>query len=238
MARGHSTDPEALRVRQMKFQSGKYGYLFDTESHSIFFGNKDSQLQNLEAEFPQFEFFKVHQVHGHRCIEAQHSEPLIQADAHWTNGTGKALLISTADCMPILCYSLTEKKILAIHAGWRGIENRITLSSIESTFKSTNDLFVYIGPHILKDCFEIEAELAEKIIGPENHDLGFAKTSHSAGKVYLDLFSLLKMQLVRMGIESRQIHFFERNTVKDHDFHSYRRDRERSGRQLSFIVQK
>lgn len=222
----------------MKFESGKYGYFLDTESHSIFFGAKDSQIQNLKAEFPQFEFFKVHQVHGDRCVQAQPSEPMIQADAHWTQTPGRALLISTADCMPIMCYSQSEKKVLAIHAGWRGVENRITLSSIESTFQSPNDLKVYIGPHILKDSFEIESQIAEKIIGPQNQDLGLTHTSHAAGKVYLDLFSLLKMQLIRMGIDHRQIHLFERNTVKDLSFHSYRRDHERSGRQLSFIVLK
>lgn len=224
----------------MIFQKVKYGYSLETETHFVFFGNKDSQLQNLKVEFPNFEFLRVHQVHGDRCVQAKDTDPLTQADAHRTNQKGKALLISTADCMPVVCYSPSEQKILAIHAGWRGVENRITLSSIKSTFQSTRDLMVYVGPHILKDSFEIESELAERIIGPDFLSFAptFTKPSLTAGKVYMNLFSILSHQLQKLGLDPNQIQFFEKNTVTDAEFHSHRRDREKSGRQLSFIALK
>lgn len=221
----------------MSFQKRKYGYSFETETHFVFFGNKDSQLNNLKAEFSEYEFLRIHQVHGDRCVQAQQTDPLTQADAHWTDQPNKALIISTADCMPLLCFSPSEKKVLAIHAGWRGVENRITLSSIKSTFQSTLDLVVYIGPHILKDSFEIETEIGKRIVGPKylTQFLDLAQPSASSGKVYLDLLSLIMHELQDLGVAPERIQTFERNTVIDTEFHSYRRDREKSGRQLSFI---
>ncbi|MFN9068966.1 MAG: laccase domain-containing protein, partial [Bdellovibrionales bacterium] len=52
----------------------------------------------------------------------------------------------------------------------------------------------------------------------------------------VDLNVLLLDQLVSLGIQADQIKWLNLDTKSDLRFHSHRRDRELSGRQISFIA--
>ena len=62
------------------------------------------------------------------------------------------LCISTADCIPVLCYDTRRKVIAAIHAGWRGTVKRIvekTLDKMAALYGTKGeDVQAYIGPGI------------------------------------------------------------------------------------------
>ena len=55
---------------------------------------------------------------------------------------------------------------------------------------------------------------------------------------YLDLNKFIKVDLVKKGVESNKIKIDNSCTFGDSTLHSYRRDKESSGRMLSCIVVK
>ena len=67
------------------------------------------------------------------------------------------LCISTADCIPVLCYDTRRKVIAAIHAGWRGTVKRIVEKTLDKMVElygtKGEDVQAYIGPGISLDVF-------------------------------------------------------------------------------------
>ncbi|MBP5666569.1 MAG: peptidoglycan editing factor PgeF [Salinivirgaceae bacterium] len=86
-------------------------------------------------------------------------------DALITNRRGIALMVLTADCVPVLLYDPATHSAAAIHAGWRGTANGI----IDLTVKKMADVFgtkpenlmAAIGPCIGACCFEVGDDVAE-----------------------------------------------------------------------------
>lgn len=215
---------------------GKFiGYVFEQAHAFCFFGSRYVNKDDLRVYFPQFEFAFLKQVHGNQVIKAD-STQMSQADGHFTKETGLAIVSQTADCAPILLIS--DQEVCALHAGWRGVASDIVHAS-KPTFSNPPALAL-IGPHIRKQSFEVGVDVAEQILrakpeGRTDHEFLFTKPEH--GKCRLDLTELIKAQLSHAfpGIE---IHDPGDDTMTSQDFHSFRRDREKAGRQHSFVVLK
>ena len=53
--------------------------------------------------------------------------------------------------MPILICDEKTKLIAAIHAGWKGVKNKIHIKAIKKFIKLDSDLSDYINPYIDKE---------------------------------------------------------------------------------------
>jgi YfiH family protein len=144
--------------------------------------------------------------------------------------------------VPALIFDQKRKVIAAIHAGWRGVANRIipkTLHRLKESGSRPEDLSVYIGPHIQKMNFEVGNDVRDQIIGSlgavpkEDRDLYFDVLDDE--KSLVDLNQVVKTQLHLEGLSSEQVFILHLDTYSNEFFHSYRRDKEKSGRQISFI---
>lgn len=156
-------------------------------------------------------------------------------DALITNKKEVYLIISTADCFPVLVYDKFNKVISAIHSGWRGTQKKILTNAIEmmmANFGSkAENLVVYVGPGISKDKFEVGKEVAAMF--EEMYVFS------SNGKYFIDLNANINDQLKILGIKSENIEFSGLCTFCEEGYlHSYRRDREKSGRMFSVIGMK
>ncbi|RPI17140.1 MAG: peptidoglycan editing factor PgeF [Ignavibacteriae bacterium] len=156
-------------------------------------------------------------------------------DALITSKKDVYLIISTADCYPVLVYDKVNKIVSAIHSGWRGTQKKILTNAIaimtNELGSRAENLVVFIGPGISKDKFEVGKEVAEmfedKYVYP------------SLGKYYIDLKSNILDQLASLGVSISNIEFSGLCTYCEEDYlHSYRRDRESSGRMFSVIGMK
>ncbi len=216
---------------------------FEDKDIVVYFGKKDSQIQHLQQTFPQFNFKRIKQVHGDKIVHTSpHSVDFSkEADAHYTGEKKLALAISTADCIPVMIYSPEPRWIASIHAGWRGVLNQITPKTVNAFIKlgcKPDKLHIFIGPHIGFQSFEVEDSIRDQLLRTINKpEASFSKTSRE-GRSLVSLFSILKNQLQEVGVHESQIHFLDADTFTNLDYHSYRRDKESSGRQLSFIVLK
>ena len=213
----------------VKFQETTDGICYSNDSIVVFFGKKNCDLNQLQKLFPTFQFRGVKQTHSNHFIQSVPDSGSIEADAHWTTEKNTALLIKTADCLPIMVFEESSRKIAAIHAGWRGVAGRIT-PQILNTF-SLIDLF--IGPHILQKSFEVKED-AKALLA--------ASVSNLDSKNYINLSS----QQIKIDLEKIVVHQIGHHRIKNTyslgidtkttpDFHSYRRDQQDAGRNLSFI---
>jgi polyphenol oxidase len=206
------------------FNETEFGFEYKSSDHIVFFGKKNCFLQTLQHIYPHFEFRMLKQTHSDILIGSTTGSDLIEADAHWTAEKNIALVVKTADCIPALIYDPKKEIALAIHAGWRGVENQITKKSLEH-IRSTKDFKIYLGPHIQKQSFECDLDVKNKLDSNSNYSI------QKNNKFYIDLKSILLSQINLTAHVDLNL-----DTVTDLNFNSYRRDKSDAGRNLSFIA--
>lgn len=173
------------------------------------------------------------QVHGNRVLrvgENNWPSDLIdeEADALITSVRGISVGVLTADCVPILIADRKGELVAAIHAGWRGLVEKVITKTIEEFEKDgipAANLVAAIGPCIQVNNYEVSQEIAEFF------DCSCITHENSVYKV--DLSGAARLELNTCGVEGISLN--DRCTYEDSEyFYSFRKD-SASGRQLSFI---
>ena len=228
----------------MNVQQTRFGYEIRTPKFTMLFGGVDAQLPALKEAYSQFQFTRVKQIHSDAVVESRDCSQDYQliADSHFSREKNLALCVATADCVPALIYHEPTGLIASVHAGWRGVANRIIVKTIETLVAqgaSAHQLEVVIGPHIQKNSFEVGLGVRDQIlaglgaINDEEKLLFSEKISDE--KALVDLHQVVKAQLQGAGITADRVFCLHVDTFLNCDFHSHRRDKERAGRQISFI---
>lgn len=222
----------------MNFQECKVGWKYETDSFFILFGNCHSQIENLKKEFSDLEFKRIKQTHSDICVFS--SDQLIEADAQITKEKKEALVISTADCMPVMIYCPTSQQIAAVHAGWRGIQNQIIMKTINLMILNgakAESMTTVIGPHILQKSFEVEEPVCSQL-QKSSYNQSEELYQKSNNKYFVDLLSIAKSQMNHLKVSFNLKNCLLMDTKTNLNLHSYRRDKQQSGRNLSFICLK
>lgn len=170
---------------------------------------------------------QVKQVHGARAVLADEAVGA-EADALVArpSATAVAIGVRVADCVPVLVASLGTGGVAAIHAGWRGVVGGVIASGVERLGRGA--LLAAIGPCIGACCFEVGADVAERI--------GFV-TRRAGDKAFVDLRAAVRAQLRSLGLADDSIEDVPGCTRHEPDrFHSFRRDGAGSGRMLAAIA--
>ena len=161
-------------------------------------------------------------------------------DAVMTNIPGVCVCVSTADCIPVLCYDVRNKAVAAIHAGWRGTVARIvekTLKQMRSAYETRmQDVVAVIGPGISLQSFEVGDEVYQTF-----NDAGFDMDiiARRYSKWHIDLWEANRLQLVSAGVNPDNIEVSGICTYTAfEDFFSARRLGINSGRIISGIMLK
>jgi YfiH family protein len=145
------------------------------------------------------------------------------------------LVVNAADCIPILMFEPNKRITAAVHTGWRGTEKEIlsqTLDRIEKDFGvKSKDLFVYFGPSICKNCYEVDYDVSQKF--PSEF------VTSNEKKYLIDLVGINSMVLKQRGIQDNRIQISALCTFEMKNLlHSYRRDKNKSGRMFAVIGMK
>ncbi len=200
----------------------------------ITFGKKTYDRAHVLSRYPDAKFLK--QIHGHHILK----EPKIQdaeADGQYaTRECSDPLCIVTADCMPIFFFSNTI--IGGVHAGWRGVAQRILPKALSLAFPNApaDKITIVIGPHIGVESFEIGEDVRNQIFASTaSKKLSWFPTT--VGKGRMDLLQVIQQQIEewRQPETSLQNLVITRDTFQDLQFQSFRRDGPSSGRQISHI---
>jgi hypothetical protein len=143
-------------------------------------------------------------------------------DGLWTDEPGRAMLLLTADCMPIaIARGEAERPGLEIlHAGWRGLLAGIVAAGVRAL--GARRLAAAIGPSIGPCCYEVGDEVASPFREAFGDDVV------RDGK--LDLWTSAERALRAAGVE--RVDRFDLCTSCDAGrFFSHRRDHGKTGRQ-------
>jgi YfiH family protein len=156
-------------------------------------------------------------------------------DALVTDTNRVALVITIADCVPILLFDPIQNAIGAVHAGWRGTSNAIVKRAIhkmqEAFNTDTQNVHAFIGPSAGVCCYEVSEEIAVKF---ENKIVPYNKK-----KIFIDLKKENAFQLMQLGVVEGNIEISKHCTICEKQlFHSYRRDGKSAGRMMAVICLK
>jgi YfiH family protein len=180
------------------------------------------------------EYTQVKQIHSGRIVVANGRRGCLDhADALVSSEPGNLIGIRTADCAPILIADPHNRAVAAIHAGWRGAAAGIAAGAVERLVQEfgskPGELLVAIGPAIGPCCFEVGPEVAELF---QNDAL-----LSISGQFTVNLPDAIVRQLVDAGVGPARIDVMRLCTVCTGrgQFHSFRRDKEESGRMVSAI---
>ncbi len=194
------------------------------------FNDKDYKSQNdLEEELIGSKTKKMiflNQNHTDKIAIYPGSDLKNEFDAIITQRKGYYLFLKTADCNPILFFNSKVKVIGAIHAGWRGIEQKIITKTIELAQKKYHlelkDTKFVIGPSIRSCCYEVKQDLVDKFSNSfKNTDNFFIKRGN---KIHFDQIEAIKQEFNNLGLKEENIEIIDQCTHCSNQFFSYRKN--------------
>ena len=165
---------------------------------------------------------------GARGRGARSAAALLAAtDALATAAPGVPLLVSVADCMPVLLAgeSAGGRPALAlVHAGWRGMAAGVLSAAAAALGKLGRLTTAVVGPSIGPCCFSVSDDVGALL------EARYPGVWHD-GRA--DLWACAAQELTAVGLTATEIVAARLCTSCDRRFFSHRRDQGRTGRQAA-----
>jgi len=192
--------------KKLSFKETEHFYIWETDN-DVFLSskNKIEDIDTLKELTGIEKFYYTDQIHSEKItiidkdiFEYSNSDGLISF-----NELKYPLLIRTADCMPVFISSSKVKALL--HAGRKGVELNIFntfLDLIRNKQIKKTEIIFFFGPHICRDCYEINRETRETF----------------------PLFKKAKDYLISSGLDEKQIINSEICSLENKELFSYRRN--------------
>lgn len=165
----------------------------------------------------------MHQIHSDHVVrvDGPRAAPVEATDALVTTVPRLAMVVVTADCVPVLLADARAGVVAAVHAGRVGAQRGVVVRAVEEMLAAganAGDISVLLGPAVSGLHYEVPAEMADAV----EQALPGSRTVTSAGTVGLDLRAGIARQLRGLGIEA--IDADPRCTAADPKLFSHRRD--------------
>lgn len=131
-----------------------------------------------------------------------------EADGLVTDVPGLALVVFSADCIPVLLCDPVRRVIAAVHAGWRGTALGIVERAVEQMRSfgcNPAEIRAAVGPGISQCCFETDEDVPNAMTAA----LGAACLPYlqilPGGRYRVDLKGINAHRLERVGLSARHI---------------------------------
>lgn len=185
---------------------------------------------------PVESIFDVWQVHSGRVVCSDSPRPLQEphqkADAILTDRSDVTLMMRFADCVPILFYDPIRRVVGIAHAGWQGTLVKIAgevVKRMQQTYHcQPGQIMAGIGPSIGPECYEIGADVLEKVAVTFEGRLDEV-IFHKGGKNFFNLWQANRLILQDAGVVN--IEMMEICTAcHTEDWYSHRAEHGSTGR--------
>ena len=180
----------------------------------------------------------LNQVHGTDVVVADSTTThnSTQADAIITNTPDTTLLLSFADCVPIILFDNKNKAAALIHSGWRGTLNGIIQSTVlkmKNAYRcNPANILAAIGPCISTKHYEVSYDIAQQFMRIYPPDSKVVRKI--SNKYYISLVDANIRNLTNSGV--MKIELSNMCTVRDNKyFYSHRLEKNQTGRFGVFI---
>lgn len=208
--------------------------------------NNRRQLADfLQCDLEDFVFAnQTHSANFHKVTTQdrgkgawQQDTAIPDTDALYTFEPNIVLCSLTADCVPVLFYSVDRTLIGTVHSGWQGTVKEITLKLFHHLQQyehcDLSRVHVQIGAALSQEKFEVDEDVYRKF-----HNLGYADEfmfyNAVTQKYHIDNQLTVKKQCTLAGITEANITIDRTCTFLSPEGFSYRQDRQ-AGRHVSFI---
>lgn len=234
----YKDDTMYYQIKDFNFEN-KFNHVFSTRIG----WDQDNIFENMSniMEVPEEKIFRAKQVHGTDILIIKDQNTNVskeEKDGFITNCKGIALATYHADCVPIYFYDTKKDVIGLAHAGWKGTLNNISGSIIDGMIKEydskVEDIIVAIGPSIGVCCYEIGLDLVKLFSEryPKEKDIIIEKGE----KIYLDLWKVNRINLLKLGIKENNIYHSNICTSCRVDkLYSYRKENGTKNRMIAAI---
>jgi YfiH family protein len=183
----------------------------------------DANRERLRALTETRVLVRGHQVHGAqvRIVDEPPSGAPADADGQATAQAGMAMMVLTADCMPVAL--VAPGAVAMVHAGWRGLAAGVLEEGVRvlGTLATDGPLVAIVGPCAGPCCYEVGPEVPLA--------LGLPVVAAGAGRQTIDLRAVAHARLLAAGVA--EVDHARACTICDERFFSRRRDGEQAGRQ-------
>lgn len=225
----------------------------------IYFGQKDTSLcpndfkksrysSQLEAILKQHNLNQVvvlDQIHADTglCVDtinlAGKSSILEhQGDFLITHQKNIALVVLTADCVPLILIDNQHKIVAIVHAGWKGAFAGVLEKALKTMHHKyqTNyiDLQAVFGPSARSCCYEVSIDFVKNFSEKFGLTDAFCKRD---GLNYFDNNLFLRQILKKYGILEHNINIENSFcTICNLQYCSFRKEKEQARRQISMVA--
>lgn len=131
---------------------------------------------------------------------AEQQQRMEEVDALVTQAKGVCIGVSTADCVPLLLHDPESGTIAAVHAGWRGMVQRIpqhALAAMQRLGANVQTTRALIGPSISVASFEVGNEVVQAFI---DEGFPFAIVAQHYTRPHIDLWGACSYLLEEAGL--------------------------------------
>lgn len=186
----------------------------------------------------------VHGNHIERVTEQTQLDGLYtipSTDGLVTNVRDRPLFIPVADCTAIAFFDPNQQVIGLVHAGWKGVINRIPQRMVEVMHTTygcqPEDIRVGISPGIGPCCYQVREGLVALFTDAFAEDASRFFLSQPDDTIHLDMWTALRWQLQCVGIVPQHLEIAEICTACHIDeFYSHRAEQGKTGRFASMIT--
>ena len=230
---------ELININKYKFlhfDNGRAHINFSTAEGNLNFNKETPEgianLNNIKKWFDLDKVGYLNQIHSDRIFVFDGK--IHTGDALITNEVNTAIGIFTADCLPVILYDSHENTIAAVHSGWRGTYSFILQKTIKNMKKDFDalgkNIHIYIGPHIRMCCYHVDKNLIDKFKEK------YGDININDGNM-LNLERCIIYQALLEGVPKENIHSVGICThcYNRYKMHSFRKDKDKSGRMFSFV---
>lgn len=171
-------------------------------------------------------------THSDVVLDLKHdTKEILPADAVITTLVNIPLLVTYADCVPILLYAEDKKVLGIVHAGWRGTAAKIVEKTIVAMSENyqvrPSQITAAIGPAIGQKNYEVDEDVAKQLVDACGSEEIVSRVNK---KPKVDLKLANKLQLEQCGV--MKIFITELDTASNHSkLYSHRIQPTRGGRQ-------
>ncbi len=205
--------------------------------------NRKKLMKELGIE--GYELFYAKQTHSANIKVIEKDDIAMEyenIDGFVTNRSDVAILTQYADCLPVYLYDSSKNVIASVHGGWQGLYSMIHTKAVDIMVEKygcrVEDIDAAVGIGIKSCCYEISDEFYDKFMEKFGDGLCSNTFETVNGRWHFDLEKFAAETLEERGVKKEKIVSSGICTKCSGKFNSYRRDKEKSGRNGAVIYLK
>ncbi len=210
-------------------------------------GDSDENVRENIARFAEYSglggrhVIYGHQIHSAEILTVDRDTPYggtcgRECDGYVTRDSGVALMVRSADCVPVLLYGVLDSGaivVAAVHAGWRGTVAGIAGAAVDRLCAlgcRRDSVRAAIGPSIADCCFEVQGDFIDAVSAARGSDFAARHIALRDGRYFASLQRMNLEILADAGVSGDAVDVSPDCTAHMNDmYHSHRASGGRRG---------